>query len=238
LRNEKILIVDDDPSICRLIWKSLQSTGLLIYQSNSIEKTLDIMNRISFDLFLVDVALDFENDGYRLAQLIREQLPLTPIIFISGRKSENDIITGLESGADYYITKPFSPKILRAQVLSILDRMNALTKKKLKKKETLLVKGDFVFDHSQYQLKKNGQPVNLSSKEIELMLFFMENPKQVLTKEQIYTNVWTAGELDENLIMVYINYLRKKIETDPKDPHYLKTVWGKGYTFIPDGKES
>jgi DNA-binding response OmpR family regulator len=196
------------------------------------------MNRISFDLFLVDVALDFENDGYRLAQLIREQLPLTPIIFISGRKSENDIITGLESGADYYITKPFSPKILRAQVLSILDRMNALTKKKLKKKETLLVKGDFVFDHSQYQLKKNGQPVNLSSKEIELMLFFMENPKQVLTKEQIYTNVWTAGELDENLIMVYINYLRKKIETDPKDPHYLKTVWGKGYTFIPDGKES
>jgi len=173
-----------------------------------------------------------------LAQLIREQLPLTPIIFISGRKSENDIITGLESGADYYITKPFSPKILRAQVLSILDRMNALTKKKLKKEETLLVKGDFVFDYSQYQLKKNGKPVNLSSKEIELMLFFMENPKQVLTKEQIYTNVWDGGELDENLIMVYINYLRKKIETDPKNPCYLKTIWGKGYIFIPDGKGS
>lgn len=87
MRNEKILVVDDDPAIRRLIWKSLQSTGLLVYQSDTIEKTLDIMNRVTFQLFLLDVSLEHENDGYHLAQLIRERQPLTPIIFVSGKKA-------------------------------------------------------------------------------------------------------------------------------------------------------
>ena len=81
MNNQKILVVDDDIAIRRLIWKSLQSTGVLIYQSDSIEKTLDIMTRVTFDLFLLDISLEYENDGYHLAQLIRADYPLTPIIF-------------------------------------------------------------------------------------------------------------------------------------------------------------
>ena len=83
MRNEKILVVDDDPAIRRLIWKSLQSTGILIYQSDSVEKTVDIMTRVKFDLFLLDISLEHENDGYHLAQIIREEDPLVPIIFLS-----------------------------------------------------------------------------------------------------------------------------------------------------------
>lgn len=81
MRKEKILVVDDDPAIRRLIWKSLQSTGILIYQSDSVERTVDILSRIEFDLFLLDVSLEHENDGYHLAQIIREQDPIVPIFF-------------------------------------------------------------------------------------------------------------------------------------------------------------
>ncbi|MDB6352908.1 response regulator transcription factor [Trichococcus sp. K1Tr] len=236
MNNQKILVVDDDIAIRRLIWKSLQSTGVLIYQSDSIEKTLDIMTRVTFDLFLLDISLEYENDGYHLAQLIRADYPLTPIIFISGKKSETDIINGLETGADYYITKPFSPNLLRAQILSTLERMKTIQSQKTNPNSRVLKVGDFTFDKNLYQLKKRGQDIALSSKEIQLMLFFLENPNQVFSKEQIYANVWNDGEMDNNLIMVYISYLRNKIEDDSKKPRYLKTVWGIGYTFSPDGE--
>lgn len=234
MRSEKILIVDDDPAIRRLIWKSLQSTGILIYQSDSVEKTLDIMTRIDFDLYLLDIGLEYENDGYQLAQLIREQYPTTPIIFLSGKKSENDIVAGLATGADYYMTKPFSPVVLKAQVLNTLDRMDQIRSQKVGRKETVIKLGCFRFEKNTYQFFKNDQLINLSSKETQLILFFMENPNQVFSKEQIYTNVWGDNNVDANLIMVYINYLRNKIEDDPKKPQHMKTVWGIGYTFVPD----
>ncbi|MBO0440634.1 response regulator transcription factor [Candidatus Enterococcus ikei] len=238
MRNEKILVVDDDPAIRRLIWKSLQSTGLLVYQSDTIEKTIDIMNRVTFQLFLLDVSLEHENDGYHLAQLIRERQPLTPIIFVSGKKSEQDIISGLESGGDVYLSKPFAPNVLRAQVISTLNRTEQLLTLSQKREETMLREGVFSFDKNQYQFSKNGEIVNMTSKEIMMILFFMENPYQVFSKEQIYASVWSDGDMDKNLITVYINYLRNKIEDDPKKPKYLQTVWGIGYLFNPEGKEA
>lgn len=238
MRNEKILVVDDDPAIRRLIWKSLQSTGLLIYQSDSVEKTLDIIARVTFQLFLLDVSLENENDGYHLAQLIRERYPLTPILFVSGKKSEHHIIAGLESGGDYYISKPFIPNVLRAQVLNTLDRTAQLLTVSQHKEEKLLREGCFSYDKAHYIVSKNGQKIEMTSKETMMMLFFMENPDQVFSKEQIYASVWSDGELDKNLITVYINYLRNKIEDDPKHPVYLQTVWGIGYLFSPEGKQN
>ncbi|MGG5343639.1 hypothetical protein IGI58_000371 [Enterococcus sp. AZ020] len=238
VRNEKILVVDDDPAIRRLIWKSLQSTGLLVYQSDTIEKTIEIMKRVDFQLFLLDVSLEHENDGYHLAQLIREHQPLTPIIFVSGKKSEQDIISGLESGGDVYLSKPFAPNVLRAQVISTLNRTEQLLTLREHSEEATLTEGIFSFNKHQYQFSKNGEVVNMTSKEIMMILFFMENPQQVFSKEQIYANVWNDGEIDKNLITVYINYLRNKIEDDPKKPKYLQTVWGIGYLFNPEGKEA
>lgn len=236
MRNEKILVVDDDSAIRRLIWKSLQSTGILIYQSDSVEKTVDIMNRVKFDLFILDISLEHDNDGYHLAQLIREQDQVVPIIFLSGKKNEEDIITGLEVGADYYMTKPFSPNLLKAQVVATLDRGKVLKNQQTTEKNNEIIAGDFRFDRSRYQLYKKDEPIKLSSKEIKLIQFFMENPDQVFSKEQIYHSVWGDGELDANTIMVFINHLRNKIEDDPKDAQYIKTIWGLGYTFLPSGE--
>jgi DNA-binding response OmpR family regulator len=237
MRNEKILVVDDDPAIRRLIWKSLQATGILIYQSDSVEKTLDIMSRITFDLFLLDVSLEYENDGYHLAQMIREKDQVVPILFLSGKKSENDIINGLETGADYYLTKPFSPKLLKAQVVNTLERSKTITSAPKEAATTELVAGIFRFDKVRYQFFKNNQLIPLSAKEIQLMQFFMENTDQVFSKEQIYNQVWD-GDYDANTIMVFINHLRNKIEDNPKKAKYLKTVWGIGYTFLPAAVEA
>ncbi|EGP4779404.1 DNA-binding response regulator [Enterococcus faecium] len=235
MRNEKILVVDDEPAIRRLIWKSLQSTGILVYQSDSVEKTIEIMSRVTFDLFLLDISLDYENDGYHLAQLIREEDPAVPLLFLSGKKSEEAMITGLEVGADQYLTKPFSLDLLRAQVTAALDRNKAIRNQSAHPIKREIKAGDFRFDPIRYQLFKKDCLVKLSSKELQLIRFFMENPDQVFSKEQIYRSVWNDEHFDANTIMVFINHLRNKIEADPKNAKYLKTIWGIGYTFLPDG---
>lgn len=234
MRNDKILVVDDDVSIRRLIWKSLQSTGLLIYQSDSVEKTLDIMTRVKFDLFILDISLEYENDGYHLAQLIRNQDPMVPIVFLSGKTNEADIITGLETGADLYLTKPFTPNVLRAQIIATLDRAKVVRKGQSVQSEREIICGPFRLDLNRYQLFKNEESIKLSSKEIKLMQFFMENPNQVFSKEQIYNSVWGNDQVDANTIMVFMNHLRSKIEDNPKNARFLKTVWGIGYTFTPE----
>lgn len=200
MRTEKILVVDDDAAVRRLIWKALQSTGILIYQSESIEKTKDIVSRVTFDLFILE-----------------------------------DIIAALEMGVDSYITKPFSLNVFKAQVIASLNRARMIRKQlNVYKKEELQV-GDFRFDYGRYQLFKKDLPISLSSKEVQLIQFFLENPEQVFSKEQIYSSVWGTGDVDANTIMVFINRLRSKLEENPKEPCYLRTVWGIGYTFTPDG---
>ena len=128
MRTEKILVVDDDAAVRRLIWKALQSTGILIYQSESIEKTKDIVSRVTFDLFILDDKLEHDSDGYYLVQMIREKYPLVPIIFFSSKKEEEDIIAALEMGVDSYITKPFSLNVFKAQVIASLNRARMIRK--------------------------------------------------------------------------------------------------------------
>lgn len=235
MRTEKILVVDDDAAVRRLIWKALQSTGILIYQSESIEKTKDIVSRVTFDLFILDDNLEHDSDGYYLVQMIREKYPLVPIIFFSSKKEEEDIIAALEMGVDSYITKPFSLNVFKAQVIASLNRARMIRKQlNVYKKEELQV-GDFRFDYGRYQLFKKDLPISLSSKEVQLIQFFLENPEQVFSKEQIYSSVWGTGDVDANTIMAFINRLRSKLEENPKEPCYLRTVWGIGYTFTPDG---
>ena len=206
MRTEKILVVDDDAAVRRLIWKALQSTGILIYQSESIEKTKDIVSRVTFDLFILDDNLEHDSDGYYLVQMIREKYPLVPIIFFSSKKEEEDIIAALEMGVDSYITKPFSLNVFKAQVIASLNRARMIRKQlNVYKKEELQV-GDFRFDYGRYQLFKKDLPISLSSKEVQLIQFFLENPEQVFSKEQIYSSVWGTGDVDANTIMVFITF--------------------------------
>lgn len=235
VRTEKILVVDKDPELRRQIWKCLQPTGILIYQSDSVEKTLDIMTRVDFQLFLIDSELEYEKDGFHLVQMIREHDTVTPIIFFASAENQAEIVFGLESGADYFLTKPFVPDILKAQILATLERMTLRgeIKPEIKKPEVTL--GDFRIDHRSYLIYQNEKPLKLSAKEMQLLRFFLENPNQVFTKEEIYYHVWEGKTVDNNTLTVFIRHLRTKIEKDPHQPRYLKTTWGIGYLFSPEG---
>lgn len=235
MRDEKILVVDHDPDWRQKIWKALQTTGVFIYQSDSIEQTTDIMSRVNFDLFLLDTSLVEDQDGYFLAQLIRQKDPLVPILFLSEHSEAPAVIAGLEAGADFYLTKPFDEEVLRAQVLTSLNRSKILASHQQKTRAEKLSVGDFSYDPVRYQFFKKGRALILSSKESQLLRFFMKHPDQVFSKEEIYASVWHGTQSDGNTVMVFINHLRNKIETDPKKTRYLKTIWGIGYIFLPEG---
>lgn len=227
----KILVVEDEESIRKLIAKVLGVQGMSVYQAESGSKCLELMETNEFDCILLDIMMG-DISGYDVAKIIREQDIMTPIIFLSGKKEDEDIVKGLDVGADGYITKPFSPTVLCAQVKSQIKRKNEILNKDIK--SSILKRGPFSFDYSSYRFFKNGVEIKLSSKETKLIKFFMENPQRVFSKEEIYQNVWHESETDDNSIMVYIKYLRNKIEDQPSKPKYIKTLWGIGYEFDTD----
>jgi DNA-binding response OmpR family regulator len=229
MEQSKILIVEDEEPIRKLIDKILSSEDMLVYQAENGSQALEMINKYNFDLVLLDILMS-DISGYDVAKIIRNQDLQLPIIFLSGKKDDEDIVKGLDIGADSYITKPFSPSVLCAQVKSRIKR-----RKELSKDDTadlnLIVHEPFKFDTNSYKFYKDDTEIKLSSKEVKLIKFFMEHPNQVFSKEQLYQSVWHSTEVDDNTIMVYIKYLRDKLEDKPSKPKYLKTVWGIGYEF-------
>ncbi len=224
----KILIVEDEEAIRKLIYRTLTLEGMLVYQAESGEEGLEMLANTDFDLIILDILMDGIS-GYEVAQTIRNSNLQLPIIFLSGKREDEDIIRGLNIGADSYITKPFSPSVLGAQVKSQLKRREEILNKNTFAMS--LVHGPFRFDLNGYKFYKNDLEIKLSSKEIKLIKFFMENPNQVFTKEELYENIWNNNDVDYNSIMVYMKYLRNKIEDNPSKPKYIKTIWGIGYQF-------
>ncbi|WP_017416980.1 response regulator transcription factor [Clostridium tunisiense] len=224
----KILIVEDEEAIRKLIYRTLTLEGMLVYQAESGEEGLEMVANTDFDLIILDILMDGIS-GYEVAQTIRNSNLQLPIIFLSGKREDEDIIRGLNIGADSYITKPFSPSVLGAQVKSQLKRREEILNKNTFAMS--LVHGPFRFDLNGYKFYKNDLEIKLSSKEIKLIKFFMENPNQVFTKEELYENIWNNNDVDYNSIMVYMKYLRNKIEDNPSKPKYIKTIWGIGYQF-------
>lgn len=227
MSKEKILIVDDEASVRRLIKKSLSRENMTIYESENGEQTLDLVKKISFDLIILDVMME-DIDGLEVLKKIRSNGINIPILIVSGRNEDYDEILGFGIGADDYITKPFSPAVLCARVKAHLRRKNEL----VDKPKTTIDIGNLSFNLNTLKLYKNDTEIPLSSKETMLMKFFMENPNQVFSKEQLYRNIWGDTIIDDNSIMVYIRHLRIKIEDNPKQPSYIQTVWGIGYKFV------
>jgi DNA-binding response OmpR family regulator len=224
----RVLIVEDEEPIRKLIAKILNKEGILVSQAGNGKQGLDMINKYTFDLVILDILMD-DISGFEVAREIRKYDLQMPIIFLSGKKEDEDIIQGLDIGADSYITKPFSPSVLCAQVKSQIKRRKQILKEDFK--TNVISQGPFKFDSGSYKFYKNDTEIKLSSKETKLIKFFMEHPNQVFSKEQLYQNVWHDAEVDENSIMVYMKYLRNKIEENPSKPKYIKTVWGIGYEF-------
>lgn len=226
---DKVLIVDDDPAICKLLEKVMHSNGLETTIVNSGGEALSVIRNHSFDIILMDVMLG-DMEGFDVITRIRSQGISTPIMIVSGRNEDYDSLYGLSLGADDYITKPFRPLVLGAKVKALIRR-----NKNLILDNTNTVKcGPFSHDTTTMRFYKNGEELILSSKESALLLLFLKHPQQVFTKDMIYEHVWgNTVAIDDNAIMVYINRLRSKIEDDRQNPKHIMTIRGLGYRFVP-----
>lgn len=223
------MIVDDDESIRKLLTKVITCNGLEPVTAASGEDALTMLKAHSFQLILLDVMMP-KMDGFQVIDKIRQQGLDIPIIVVSGRSEDYDALYGLDLGADDYITKPFNPVILGAKVKALIRR----NKKADASSRTVLQVGPFRFNDKTMKFYKNDVEIVLSSKELQMMKLFMNHPRQVFTKEMLYEQIWGDCIVDENAIMVYISHLRNKIEDNPKQPAYIKTIWGVGYQFSTD----
>lgn len=227
--SDKILIVDDEISICKLLDKVMKSNELETTIATSGTEAINILKNNSFDVILIDIMLG-DMEGFEVIKKVRSQGISTPIMIISGRTEDYDSLYGLSIGADDYITKPFRPVILGAKVKALIRR----NKNMILENSNIVECGPFSYNTSTMRFYKNGNEIDLSSKEGILMLLFMQHPQQVFTKDMIYEHVWgNMIAVDDNAIMVYINRLRGKIEENRQKPTHILTVRGLGYRFVP-----
>ncbi len=226
---DKVLIVDDDPAICKLLEKVMQSNELETTIASSGAEALSIIRNHTFDIILMDIMLG-DMEGFEVIKRIRGQGITTPVMIVSGRNEDYDSLYGLSLGADDYITKPFRPLVLGAKVKALIRRNKNLILDNSK----ILECGPFSYDTATMRFYKNGEELILSTKESALLLLFFKHPQQVFTRDMIYEHVWgNTVAIDDNAIMVYINRLRSKIEDDRQKPQHILTIRGLGYRFVP-----
>ena len=224
---DTVLIVDDDLSVSLMLSKAVQSCGLLTEVANSGEDALQVLGNKRFDLILMDINMP-GMDGFQVVEAIRKQGIQTPIIIISGRKEDIDTLYGLNIGADDYITKPFNPITLGAKITALIRR----SRNDMSGSSQQINAGPFTYNTSTLRFYKNGEEIPLSAKENAMIKLFMDNVNRIFSKDMIYEMVWGDSIIDENAVMVYVNRLRQKIEDDPTEPQFIRTVRGLGYRFV------
>lgn len=226
---DQILIVEDDISIAELLQDYLEINGMKAEIAQTGKAGLEKAINKSFDLVLLDLMLP-EMDGFEVLKRIRE-VKDTPILLVSAKREDIDKIRGLGLGADDYITKPFSPGELVARVKAHLARFRRLTGKTVSREGTIQIRG-MMIDPDARTIKIEGNPVELTSKEFDILLFMARNPNKVFSKDQLFDRIWGLEAFgDTTTVTVHIGNIREKTESDPKNPQYIETVWGAGYRF-------
>jgi len=224
----RILVVDDDLEIAKAIEKLLTLEGYDVIKAYNGYEALDVLMNETIHLILLDVMMP-KLDGLSTTLKVRESKNI-PIIILSAKSEDSDKVLGLSMGADDYVTKPFSSQELVARVKSQLRRYLKLGDMGSVNKETTLVNGGLKLDLDAMQLSVDGEYVKLTAKELKILEFLMRNAGIVFSADKIYENVWNeAPYAVENTVMVHIRRIREKIEINPKEPNYLKVVWGIGY---------
>ncbi|MER2127950.1 response regulator transcription factor [Solibacillus sp.] len=226
---KKILIIEDDQAISQMVSDSLSREDYLITAVYDGEEALDVMSREQdFDLILLDLMLP-KVDGLECLRMIRLN-SVVPILIMSAKGDDVDKALGLGMGADDYISKPFSMIELIARIKALIRRTTNYSTEITNKQEHIIRVGDLVVDLNAYAVTKNGENLKLTATEFNIFCLFLNRPKQVFTKEQLYNLVWQAEYVqDMNVINVHIRRLREKIEEDPSNPKYVQTLWGIGY---------
>jgi DNA-binding response OmpR family regulator len=224
-----ILIVEDEKDIRNLLKLNIELEGYSAWTAKDGFEALDIMEREKIDLAVLDVMMP-RLDGFNLLREIREKSTL-PVIFLTARGEEMDKLLGFGLGADDYLVKPFSMTELLARIGAHLRRNHEYVAQYVTAASKIKF-GSLMLDKEGCCIYKDGVLVELNAKEYKLLCYLMENPEQVFTKKQLYKAVWDEDVYyDDNTIMVHMSHIRNKIETDPRNPEYVKTIRGIGYKF-------
>ena len=226
--NECIVVVDDDAEIVGAIAISLEKEGYRVLRAYNGMEALDLAMTPELRLILLDVMMP-KLDGLSALMKVREKRNL-PVILLSAKSEETDKILGLSMGADDYITKPYHPQELLARVRSQLRRYTLLGDVNAKPRDSVLVNGRLAYDPERMELTADGEVVRLTPTERKIVALLMAHPGRVFPAEEIYRRVWEEDAYAcENTVMVHIRRIREKIELNPKEPDYIKVVWGIGY---------
>lgn len=223
-----ILVCDDDKEIVDAIDIYLLQEGYHILKAYDGLQAIEIMKKEEVHLILLDIMMP-NLDGIRATRKIRETSSV-PIIMLSAKSEDVDKILGLNIGADDYITKPFNPLELIARVKSQLRRYTQLGNLETEEKEAVYVCGGLVVNDDLKTVTVDGEPVKLTPIEYNILVLLIKNQGKVFSIEQIYENIWNEEAIGaDNTVAVHIRHIREKIEINPREPRYLKVVWGIGY---------
>lgn len=223
-----VLVVDDDKEIVGAIEIYLKKEGYHIIKAYNGKQALQEIQKNEIHLIILDIMMP-EKDGMKTLEEIRKDKTI-PVILLSAKSEDYDKIGGLNSGADDYITKPFNPLELIARVNSNLRRYVKLGSMKQNEYEKIYQTGELLIDDETKKVTVDGKEVKLTATEFNILKFLLKNKGKVFSIPEIYESVWKEeGFGAENIIAVHIRHIREKIEINPKDPRYLKVIWGVGY---------
>jgi two-component system response regulator RegX3 len=215
------LIVDDEADLAAATCEYFNMFGLKSDYVTDSEECLKFLKGNEAKIILLDINLEHES-GFTLCKKLREELDV-PILFISARQSDDDVLIALNIGGDDYIKKPYSLSVLSAKVKVMLKRLDDRTSVKRETREGLIL------DENTRRIYVNGQEIQLKNKEYNLFTYLYHNRNKVVTKEELFSKIWGDEFFSDGTLNVHIRKIREKIERNPNEPRYIKTVWGVGY---------
>lgn len=224
-----VLVVEDDKEIREGVEIYLKSQGYEVFQAADGVEGLEVIEKEDIHLAIVDIMMP-RMDGISMVVKLREKYDF-PVIFLSAKSEEVDKIMGLNMGADDYVTKPFTPMELLARVNSQLRRYRRFMERLGDKEENSRIHtiGGLEINEDNVEVIVDGEPVKMTPIEYKILLLLMKNPGRVFSAEEIYERVWNERAINTDTIMVHVRNIREKIEVNPREPKYLKVVWGVGY---------
>jgi DNA-binding response OmpR family regulator len=228
----RIVVVDDDPTVADVVERYLVRDGHTVECAHDGYQALRLIAERPPDLVVLDLMLP-GIDGLEVCRRLRERWPI-PVVMLTALGDESERLAGFETGADDYVTKPFSPRELAMRVRSVLRRARG-TGLPAQADGGVLHDGELNVDLTAHEVRRGGRLIQLTSREYDLLVFLMRNPRKAFTREQLLSEVWSWSFGDTSTVTVHIRRLREKLEPDPTLPRRIMTVWGVGYRYEPEG---
>lgn len=230
LQRQRVLVIDDDPNVSEVVAAYLEREGCIVEVRANGEQGLEAALADPPDLVVLDLMLP-GLDGLEVCRRLQALAPV-PVVMLTAKGDETDRIIGLELGADDYVSKPFSPRELVARIKAVLRRANAPLAPVGPGSATLEA-GRVNIDVAAHEARRGGELLPLTSREFELLVFLVRQPRRAFRREEILERVWGSRYGDTSTVTVHVRRLREKVEDDPSDPRHLVTVWGVGYRWEP-----